>query len=144
MMDVPKSTAILFPVLALVFWTFLVLNALGYSRIRAGLRGQIRPEDFRLGESPTVPEGVRLTNRNYMNLLELPVLFYVGCVVIYITGMQTGTLLGLAWAYVGLRVVHSLIHLGYNQVMHRLYVFVASNITLLVLWILIALSLFQR
>ncbi len=42
--------------------------------------------------------------------------------------------LGLAWAYVALRVVHSAIHCGYNRVMHRFYAFLASNLVLWALW----------
>jgi len=41
-----------------------------------------------------------------------------------------------AWAYVALRIVHSLIHLTYNQVLHRLAAFTLSNGALVVLWVL--------
>ena len=88
-----KNFEILIPVVALTFWTFIILNVLGFSRIRAGTKGQIKPNDFSIGESSNVPDFVRLTNRNYMNLLELPVLFYIGCVIIYITETQSQALL---------------------------------------------------
>ena len=78
----PKPLDMLLPIFALAFWTFLVLNVLGISRIRAGRRRLISADDFRLGESDRVPAQVRLTNRNYMNLLELPVLFYVICLIV--------------------------------------------------------------
>ena len=76
-----------------------------------------------------------------MNLLELPILFYIGCVLIYITKTQSQTLLILAWLFVVLRVVHSCIHIFYNNVMHRLTAFIASNTTLLVIWVLLAVGL---
>ena len=136
-----KNFEILIPVVALTFWTFIILNVLGFSRIRAGAKGQIKPNDFSIGESSNVPDFVRLTNRNYMNLLELPVLFYIGCVLIYITETQSQTQLILAWLFVVLRVVHSCIHISYNNVMHRLTAFVASNTTLLVIWVLLAVGL---
>ena len=78
-----NTTSILGPVFALSFWTFIVLNYVGFSRIRASMKGVVAPNDFRLGESANVPENVRLPNRNYMNLLELPQLFYVACLLIY-------------------------------------------------------------
>jgi hypothetical protein len=44
-------------------------------------------------------------------------------------------LLVLAWVYVGLRALHSLVHLTYNNVMHRLIVFAAGNVVLAALWV---------
>ena len=71
-----------------------------------------------------------------MNLLELPMLFYVVCVLNYIAGPTvSAATLALVWSYVGLRAMHSLIHLTYNDVMHRLAFFVASNLALAALWI---------
>ena len=120
------------------------MNVLGVSRILAGARGVIVPADFRLGESANVPENIKLANRNYMNLLELPVLFYVICIVAYSAGIANYTLLILAWLYVFLRLVHSVIHITYNNVVHRLYAFVASNTTLLALWVVGAVALAQK
>jgi hypothetical protein len=95
----------------------------------------LRPSDFRYGESPAVPPHVSIPNRNYMNLLELPILFYVACILLYVTAHASTLTDTLAWLYVGLRIVHSLIHLTYNNVMHRLFVFAASNFLLVGLWI---------
>jgi len=135
-----SNLAIFGPVFVLAFWTFIVLNLVGISRIRAGAKRQIKPEDFRLGESERVPEQVRLANRNYMNLLEIPILFYAVTVIIYSTGTATKTMIVVSWAFVALRLLHSVIHLTTNNVMHRLYAFAAGNTMLLVLWILAALA----
>lgn len=132
--------AILFPMFALAGWTFLILLLIAITRIHAGLCGRIVPDDFRLGESAAVPERVRLPNRNYMNLLELPMLFYVVCLLLYVTGQHSATTLGLAWAYVGLRVLHSLIHLTYNHVLHRLAAFALSNAAVIAMWVLAGLG----
>ena len=88
-----------------------------------------------------MPPEVTLPNRNLMNLLELPVLFYVVCLGFYVTGTATTLALVLAWAYVVLRVLHSAIHLTYNNVFHRLPVFAASNGVLVALWIRWAIAL---
>lgn len=138
------SLAIFGPVFALAFWTFIVLNVLGVRRIGAGAKRQVRPDDFRLGESDQVPERVRIANRNYMNLLELPVLFYAVSVIVFVTGSVTSAIVATAWVFVVLRIAHSLIHLTTNDVMHRLYVFVAGNTALLVMWILAALSIWGK
>lgn len=127
---------ILLPVGALALLTFLVLLLVPVRRFRAAFAGQVGAGDFRYGESPRVPGDVSIPNRNYMNLLELPVLFYVVCVLNYVTGpIVSITTLSLAWIYVGFRGLHSVVHLTYNNVMHRLGIFAASNVVLAVLWI---------
>ena len=132
------NTAILQPVFALAMLTGLVLLLIPLVRIRAVQQRQIGLNDFKLGESAAVPEQVSLPNRNYMNLLELPLLFYVVCLLIYATGTSTALMVQVAWAYVGLRVVHSAIHLSYNHVFHRFMAFALSNVVLVVLWLLAA------
>jgi len=133
-----QNPAILYPVFALAAWTFLVLLLIPFYRVRAGLRREIKSDDFKYGESATVPAYVSIPNRNYMNLLELPMLFYVVCVLLYVTAGGSYIAIKLAWAYVVLRVIHSIIHLSYNNVMHRLTAFAASNFMLISLWIVAA------
>jgi hypothetical protein len=71
-----------------------------------------------------------------MNLLELPMLVYVVGILLYVTGGASYVAMFFAWAYVALRIVHSLIHLTYNQGLHRLAAFTLSNVALVVLWVL--------
>lgn len=130
--------SILYPVFALAAWTGLVLLLIPFVRIRAVRRREVRGSDFRLGESAAVPDAVRIPNRNFMNLLEVPVLFYVVCLLIYVAVLSSPGAIWLAWTYVGLRVVHSVVHLTYNHVIHRLVLFAVSNGVLAVLWVLAA------
>jgi hypothetical protein len=125
-----KNPAVLYPVFVLAAWTLMVLLRVAYVRITS----RLRPDEFKLGESGTVPERVCIPNRNYMNLLELPMLFYVASLILYMSGSASPTAQMLCWLYVALRIVHSLIHLSYNKVLHRLTVFALSNVTLAVLW----------
>jgi hypothetical protein len=120
---------------ALAALTFGVLLLIPFARFRAAARGQVTARDFRYGESANVPGEVSLPKRNLMNLLELPVLFYVACLAFYVTNMADATAVSLAWAYVALRAVHSVIHLTYNNVFHRLTAYAASNVVLVVLWV---------
>jgi len=126
--------SILYPIVALATLTFGVLLLIPLRRFRAGMAGQVAFDDFRYGESARVPPEVALPNRNMMNLLELPVLFYVACLAYVVTDRVNDAALALAWSYVGLRLVHSAIHLTYNRVRHRLILFAASNIVLVMLW----------
>ncbi len=132
---------ILFPMFALVGLTFSVLLLIPFARFRAASAGKVNVGDFRLGESARVPPEVQLPNRNYMNLLELPVLFYVACLSMYVTNKVDAAAVTIAWLYMGLRAVHSLIHLSYNNVIHRLIAFATSNVVLSVLWIRFALAM---
>jgi len=136
-----RNFAILHPMFALAAWTMIVLLIVPVVRIRAALRREVRAKDFRFGESAAVPGHVSLPNRNYMNLLELPMLFYVVCLILFVTAGANPVAVALAWAYVALRIVHSLIHLTYNHVIHRLTVFALSSTVLTVLWVLAALHL---
>ncbi|HEY3074866.1 MAG TPA: MAPEG family protein [Burkholderiales bacterium] len=130
-----EPARILYPMVALAGLTFVVLLLIPYARFRAAARGQVKARDFRYGESSNVPGEVSLPNRNLMNLLELPVLFYVACLAFYVTRTADALAVYFAWAYVALRVAHSAIHLSYNNVFHRLSAFAASNVVLVVLWV---------
>jgi hypothetical protein len=130
-----NDTAILYPVFALALWTGLVLLLVPIVRIRAALQGRVAAEDFKFGESAAVPSDVSIPNRNYMNLFEIPVLFYVVCLLLFAIAGTSPVAVGLAWAYVGVRVIHSTIHLTYNNVIHRLTVFGISNAVLIALWV---------
>ena len=130
-----RAQAIFGPVCVLALWTLFVLYMTGSRRVRAALSGRVPREAFRLGESADVPPDISLVNRNFMNLLEAPVLFYVVCLCFFVTRqVQTGVVL-LAWLYVLLRVVHSFIHLTSNRIVHRLVAHAASNIVLLSIWL---------
>lgn len=128
---------ILQPMAVLALWTLLVLLLVPIARFKAGARGEVDFDDFKYGESPRVPTATRVPNRVFMNLLEVPVLFYLACLVAVITQHVTPTLLMLAWAYVALRVLHSVIYLSYNHVPHRLTVFALSNVVAAVMWCLL-------
>ena len=140
----PENLTILGPIFGLVCWTFLILLLIAVVRIVAVVRRQLNLSAFELGESFEVPELVRIINRNYMNLLELPVLFYVVCLIILLTQIYTPIILSLAWAYVLLRMVHSLVHLTYNNVLHRFIVFALSTFVLIALWLSLGSNLYAR
>src|ERR1700722_2619821 len=114
------------PMGAMALLTFVVLLGVPIRRFRAGAKGLVKAEDFRFGESPTLPPDVSIPNRNYMNLLELPTLFFPVCLMFYVTQRVGVAALSTAWAYVALRTAHSAVHLTYNNVYHRLIVFAVS------------------
>ena len=71
---------------------------------------------------------------NFRNLFEVPVLFYLLCVALVLTGGSSPGFVAAAWVYVALRALHSLIHISYNRVLHRFTVYVASTLLLIGMW----------
>jgi hypothetical protein len=69
---------------------------------------------------------------------------YVGCLLAYVATDVSPLMVVLAWAFVGLRVVHSAIHLTYNRVVHRALIFAVSNVVLVVLWVQVAVQVASR
>ena len=129
------------PVIAMAALTFAVAPQILIRRLQAIFAGKASSEDFRNGESEQVPAEVSIPNRNYMNLLELPVLFYVVCIAFFVTRHTAPLDLGLAWTFTLARVAHSLVHLTYNNVLHRLAAFNLAAVCLAALWLRFALSL---
>jgi len=130
-----RAEAIFAPVSVLALWTGLVLAVTGYRRIGAVRRRRVSRQAFQFGDSAEVPADVVLANRNLMNLLEMPLLFYVVAVASYVTHHAGTGAVRLAWVYVALRVLHSCEHLTTNHVLRRLFLFTASNVVLIALWI---------
>lgn len=138
-----KVTNILLPMIAMVGWTLTILLLIPIRRFRAASQGLVTWADFALGESERVPPEACLPNRNFVNLLQVPVLFYVACITAYVTGLVNGVVVGLAWAYVVLRIAHSLVHVSYNNVKHRFRIFATSNVVLMLFWVYVTLWLLQ-
>ena len=136
-----RQEAIFYPAAALVLLTMLVMLLIPYRRWKAGFAREVNAGDFRYGESARVPGHVSLPNRNYMNLLELPLLFYVACIILYLVKAVDAAAIYLAWAYVALRIAHSAVHVTYNNVFHRLGFFAASSVVLAILWIRLVVAL---
>lgn len=135
---------IFYPITALAFLTLMVLVFIPYRRFKAVLTGQISGEDFKYGESQNVPPEVRIPNRNLMNLFEIPILFYVGCFTLYLTKNVNLISVCLAWSYFTFRLCHSVIHLTYNKVFHRLVSYALSNFVIVAMWIFILYKLLKQ
>ena len=130
-----RQEAVFVPVSVLALWTGCMVFMVGFSRIRAVKTGRVRRGAFRLGESAEVPDDVKVWNRNLMNLLELPLLFYVVSIAFYVTHQVTPRVVTLAWIYLALRLAHSLVHVTSNRILLRLTCYAASNVVLVWLWI---------
>ena len=125
----------------MVFYTLAVYAYMGYRRYKAVYRREV-PLAFYKTYNGEEPEALRVLSRHVINLLEAPLLFYVVSLVAFTTGNTGSAVVLLAWAYVGLRLVHGFIHLGSNIVAWRFRVFVLSMMVLTLYLALVAFGLF--
>jgi hypothetical protein len=126
---------IIYPIFTLVVFTFVISAGVGGSRLLSVRRREINPRYYALMSGDTPPDYVQKLGRNYANLLEMPVLFYLLGALVVVLGINHQMLTSGAWLYVALRFVHSGIHITYNNSIHRLIVFVLSVLCLLAMWI---------
>ena len=133
-----KYSPILAPVVALVAWTLIVMF---WMLITRGV------EFRRLGITPTtIPDGARgvdldgkadaraqWKSHNYNHLMEQPTIFYAVALSLAMMSFGGGINYWLAWGYVGLRIVHSLIQCTANVVRYRLAVFGLASLCLIAL-----------
>ena len=98
---------ILYPVFAMTGLTFFVVARLGFLRYLAVRRGEVDPRFFSLYRGYDEPEKLALYSRHVVNHFEAPVLFYVICIIAFVTDQSGDAAFGLASLYVGLRYIHS-------------------------------------
>lgn len=134
---------ILAPVMALVGWTFVMWTWMYATRIPAMYAARISAAKIKQkSDLDPLPVSVKQIADNYNHLHEQPVLFYAVCLVIAVMGGADMAVLGLAWAYVAIRVAHSLMQATINFVPARFFIFTGGSVVLFVLWLLTALRVF--
>lgn len=122
------------PVLALAAWTFVMWLWLYATRIPAMQKAKIDVEELRrTGAKLELPPEVSRVADNYNHLHEQPTVFYAVALAAQLAGVTDGTSVGLAWGYVALRVVHSLVQATANVIPLRFAVFSLSSLVLLAL-----------
>lgn len=119
------------PVMALVAWSLLIWLWMYVRRLPAMSRAGIKPQDAAFpGALNGLPAPVRQAADNYNHLMEQPTIFYAAALAIQVAGHGDALAVGLAWAFVGLRVLHSLIQVSVNVVLLRFLAFSAATLVL--------------
>jgi hypothetical protein len=123
---------IMTPMLALISWTFVMWFWLYATRIPAMRRAGLDPKVIkRKDELDVLPVKVKQVADNYNHLHEQPTVFYALVVYSHLVGLADGLNTKLAWVYVALRILHSLIQATVNFVPLRFSVFAASALVLM-------------
>ena len=141
------QSEILGPIVALAVWTMVMWLWMYVTRIPA--MGKVEGLDVgnKVGGiggdlDGVMPDKVQWVAHNYNHLLGEPTIFYAVSFVLAITGAGDGLNATLAWVYVGLRILHSLIQALWNRVMARFMVFALSSIILIALTVHAAMVVF--
>lgn len=129
-----QSYTLIYPMFAMVLLTFVTLVRLFVTRFGAVRAGTVDAAYFRTYQNGSEPESAVKLARHFSNLFEAPTLFYLGCLAAMVTEQASSLLVGLAWLFVLLRVIHSLIHTGQNQLPPRIVAYFSSWAVLLAFW----------
>lgn len=127
--------SILGPVALLGLWSMLMWIWMYAVRIPAMQRAKIDAKNL-VGTTgrnldDALPPQVQWKAHNYNHLMEQPTVFYAICLALAIAGMGGGLNTQLAWAYVLLRILHSLVQATVNRVMWRFLLFALASLSLL-------------
>jgi hypothetical protein len=135
------SRLLIYPMFAMVILTVSVLFRLFRARVRAISNGEVNANYFRTYQEGVEPASSAKLARQFTNLFEAPVLFYVVCLAAMVLDRGSIVMLVLAWLYVLARAVHTYVHTGGNRLRHRLAVYFASWLVLLAIWIVLVVSI---
>jgi hypothetical protein len=128
------STNLITPVLALVVWSLIMLIWTMALRLPALAKLKLSSEQSRGGRGSDLdrilPREVNWPAHNYAHLMEQPTIFYATVLALALLGQGTALNLGLAWAYVGLRMVHSIWQATVNTIPVRASLFFLYTIVL--------------
>ena len=130
-----SQTALLTPIFVLVLWTCAVFLVLAFGRIKYTRN----PQDAAYSKDlkGTMPDWVERAADNYNHLFEQPVAFYALTLCIAVINNFDSFMVQLAWAFVVLRIMHSLVQLTFNLVLLRFFIFVMG-------WLVLALMAYSQ
>ena len=116
--------------------TLFILFKMRGVRVRAFQEGAVTIEQVAVDHS-VWPDYVRKVQNSYISQFELPVLFYLSCILVLIFGMEDWVIIILSWLFVASRFVHFYIHTGTNRIKHRFRAFAAGLACVAIQWIYI-------
>ncbi|MEJ2513620.1 MAG: MAPEG family protein [Gammaproteobacteria bacterium] len=138
------STLMFWPMAAMALLTAVAWVTMGRRRFAAVRSREVALDDFRGDRQTPLPAPAAIATRHFANHFEIPVLFYVVCLLYLVFGAGDTLAAILAWAFVLVRAGHAREHLGRNQVATRFRLYVASTCMVWALWLLLAFRLALR
>lgn len=135
---------IFIPLVAQVLLTAIVFFRMYITRVGEMKSKRIHPQKIATSQTSSqhLVESAKVAD-NFSNQFEMPVLFYILTILLYVMQLVNTTYIALAWMFVALRYVHGYIHCTYNKVIHRFYAYASGSILLWLMWILFTIDLLR-
>lgn len=131
----------IYAMFAMVVLTFMVGIIAVVTRVKSVKNGSVKIKYYRTMGGQEVPEQLTKSTRCFNNMFEVPVLFYVVSTLFVILKTNNELALLLAWVFVGFRVAQAIVHLTYNNVLHRMLTFWGAVISVLSMWVILLIQI---
>ncbi|WPH01926.1 Hypothetical protein R9X50_00478000 [Acrodontium crateriforme] len=140
------SQPLLGPVVGLCSWTLIMEAWMYATRLPALSKYKVdtSPENCKQSMADKIPASIAWKAENYNHLMEQPTQFFATALALNAMGVSDQVTVGLAWGYVGLRVLHSLVQATSNTIVVRFGLFLSSSITLTALTVKAGLILWGK
>jgi hypothetical protein len=133
--------ALLLPTFLHVLMTMALAIAVGLARRRALVNRETRLRDVVL-DNRAWPDSVRKLANNLDNQFQMPMLWYAATAFTLVLGLADTAAIILSWAFLALRLAHSVIHIGHNILIRRFAVFATGALVLSLYWLWLAFKVF--
>jgi hypothetical protein len=131
----------IYAMFAMVVLTSMVGIVAVVTRVKSVKNGSVKIKYYRTMGGQEVPEQLTKSTRCFNNMFEVPVLFYVVSTLFVILKTNNELALLLAWVFVGFRVAQAIVHLTYNNVLHRMLTFWGAVISVLSMWVILLIQI---
>ena len=136
-----NQTAIFWPMIAHVALVIVLYALLGIRRRQAVKAGSARASQFR--ENREEPPESLFARNSLSNQFELPPLFHIACLALFVTGGAGAVAVTLAWLFVASRYAHAFIHVTSNRIRYRQPAFTAGFVIVALMWGVLAVHLLR-
>ena len=129
-----NQNLIFIPCFSLVLLTGFVLTVMFIRRVKCIKGGEVDPSHYKTyNTGASEPRAVVQASRNFTNLFEAPTVFYMLCVFALVMKVVDQSLLYMAWTYVALRLIHTVIHITSNKINPRLLSYAISWMVMVIM-----------
>jgi hypothetical protein len=130
-----QKELIILPILLMVLLTIFVWGRMIWVRLSVMKSIDIHPEKMKSQKGKQLfPEEINIPAENFVNLFEIPIVFYLLSTLLLVTDSVSLFYLVASFIYVVLRYVHSFIALTYNKVVHRFKAYLLSCLVVFIMW----------
>ena len=132
---------IIYPIFPVILLNFIVMVHMMVMIQKAIKTREVKYRWFRAYKG-SAPEYMLVARHHYKNFFEIPILFYVLCIVLYVFDDVSSIDIWIAWLFVIFKVVHSYVRMTSNHVPFRAYAFYGCAIVLFCGWVNLAIKIF--